>query len=330
MKNKDIDVCGLGNALVDLQFQIKDSDITEMNFAKGEMRLVELEQQKKLLDTFAKYNYNQCSGGSAANTIIAFSQFGGKAAYMTLLGNDNFGNFYSDEFKQLGIELQAAMLDSDPTGTCAVLITPDAERTMLTYLGATSKFSPEHLNREYIERAKWLYIEGYYFSGDSTSEAIFKAVEIAKESNTKIAVSFSDAFIIDVFRERLEKVVKNADLVFCNETEAKKYTNCANSEDAFAELCKICPNVAMTLGAEGSLLMWDGRTYKIPSFPTKAVDTTGAGDMFAGAFMYGILYLNSPELAGILGSAAASKVVSQLGARLQNEHKNIIEMVTNY
>lgn len=322
--NKDLDLCGLGNALVDLQCEVSDSEFKKLGFERGSMNLIDLDKQKKIMSALKDKKFNRCSGGSAANTIIAYSQFGGKAAYKTILGKDEFGDFYANEFKELGIELSAEQLNTAPTGTCLVLITPDSERTMLTFLGATSNFAEDNVDEEVIARSEWLYVEGYKFSEESGTKAVYKAVELAKKHKTKIAVTFSDGFITDIFHSQLEHVVNNADLIFCNETEAMSYTKTENMNEAFGKLSGICPNLAVTKGADGSLIKWDGKKYEIPVYPANLKDTTGAGDMYAAGFFYGIVKTSSPEKAGSLGAIASAKVVSQLGARLSLESRDEI------
>jgi sugar/nucleoside kinase (ribokinase family) len=315
---KDIQLCGLGNGLVDLQYEVQDIELTDLGLKKGEMLLVDGAKQQLILDKYKEINQVKCSGGSAANTVIAFSSLGGKSAYMTMLGKDEFGDFYSSEFKELGIELAAPQIMEDSTGTCIVFITPDSERTMHTSLAATGLFSENNINEDFIKRSEWLYIEGYKFSEESSTKAIYKALEIAKNNNTKVAVTFSDVFITDIFKDNLKKVVDNADLVFCNENEAKSYTGKDTIDEAYKALCDIVPNVVLTLGAEGSLIKWNGKDIKIKAYNTTPRDTTGAGDMYAGAFLYGIAEYKDPEIAGNLASFMSSKIVSQFGARLES------------
>jgi sugar/nucleoside kinase (ribokinase family) len=325
-KNKKFDLCGLGNALVDIQFQVNDNVITESGLAKGEMRLAGKDEQNELIKKLSHLNHNKCSGGSAANTVIAFSQFGGKAAYLTMLGNDDNGRFYASEFHEIGIKLSTDYLDDEPTGTCLVLITPDSERTMYTCLAATSKFTKTNLDKELVESSKWLYIEGYSFSQQHTTEAIFEAVDIAQKAGVKISVTFSDVFVTQVFRESLLYVVKNCDLLFCNENEALSFTGKENVADAMSDLASLCPNVIITLGSKGAKVNWEGKIYEISPFPSNPIDSTGAGDMFAAGFLYGIIYFNDPVRAGNLGSLAASKVITALGARLD---KNYVKELIN-
>lgn len=316
---KDIQLCGIGNGLVDIQYEVSDMEIIEIGLKKGEMLLVESQKQKQVLARFVSRNHHKSSGGSAANTIIAFAQLGGKAAYTTLLGNDDFGRFYAKEFKDMGIILDSQLLDTEPTGTCFVFITPDSERTMHTALGASVKFCRDHIDESVIERAEWLYIEGYKFSQQESADAVIYACELAKKHNTKIAVTFSDVFITEIFRDNLAKVVDMSDLIFCNENEAMSYTKTKTAEEAFVSISSVCPNVVVTMGEKGSVVMYEGTKYDIPSYPTIPVDSTGAGDMFAGAFLFGIINLKNVNQAGHLASVAASKIVSQFGARMKDD-----------
>jgi hypothetical protein len=324
---KDIQLLGLGNALVDIQFEVNDSEVDLFSLEKGTMTLVNKTIQKNILDYLGNRTNYKSSGGSAANTIIGFSSFGGKAAYKTMLGEDDFGRFYAKEFHNLGIVLDAKYDYDEHTGICFVLITPDSERTLVTALGATAKHGREHIDDNLIKRAEWLYVEGYKFSEGAGYEAINHSVDIAQKFETKIAVTLSDKFIIDVFRNNLDVVLEKSDLIFCNELEAKTYANTHSVNEAFNVLTSKFKNIAMTMGAEGSLVKWDDQVYEIPAYKTKAIDTTGAGDMYAAGFMYGITHANNPVKAGHLGSISASKVVSQYGARLTESHTNLRDMI---
>jgi sugar/nucleoside kinase (ribokinase family) len=246
---------------------------------------------------------------------------------MSILGKDDFGKFYLEEFNNLGINLSTSLNEEQPTGTCLILITPDGERTMLTSLGAAALFSPVNIDEDLIKRSEWVYMEGYKFSEDSSSEAIKVASELAKKHGTKVAVTFSDIFITENFRDKISEVLKNTELIFCNEAEALSFTQTSNEDDAFAKLSEICQNVVMTRGSRGSLIKWGDKNYEISSFPVKVMDTTGAGDSFAGAFFYGISHLDSVEKAGRLASLVASKIVSQFGARYNNDMKDLLKVI---
>lgn len=317
---KDLQLCGLGNALVDVEFQLSDADFDALNLQRGTMTLVDAAAQRAYIDGLAHHTPHRSSGGSAANTIIAFGQFGGRGAYKAVLGHDEMGLFYAREFTDLGIHLEADLLPHTHTGTCLVLITPDAERTMLTALGVNSTFSAEHVIEATIARSEWLYIEGYKFSEPSGQSAISEAIGYAKKHGTKIAVSFSDTFIINFFRDGLESALAHADLIFCNEMEGCAYTGAEDSAAAFEKLSAQFTNVCFTKGSKGSLVQWNGEVHEIPSFPVTPIDSTGAGDMYAAGFLYGITHGHSADKAGRLASYAASKVVSQFGARLKESH----------
>ena len=293
------------------------------------MKLTDIDSQQRILSKLDASKINLCSGGSAANTIIAFAKFGGKAAYLSLLGNDSNGRFYAGEFNQLGIRLQADFLDNDPTGTCLVMITPDSERTMCTSLGATGKFSTANLDEEIIGASEWLYIEGYKFSSAQSTDAIFRSLEIADKYKTKIALTFSDVFITSQFRDNLLIVAAKADLVFCNENEVLSFTDQSTLDNAVQRMSEITKNFVVTLGDRGALVSWDNKLIEIPPYPVKAVDSTGAGDIFAGAFLYGIIYKRDPVFAGHLGSYSASRIVSQLGARLNENFDDVMNYVKN-
>ncbi|MFN3781728.1 MAG: adenosine kinase, partial [Candidatus Kapaibacteriota bacterium] len=288
LTNKKLDVCGLGNGLVDILYRVSYEDLEQLGLRKGEMRLVDSALQSKLLEKLAGKEYVICSGGSAANTIVAFTQFGGASAYHTVVGNDSFGKFYVDEFQKLGILLNAPMID-EPTGTCIVLITPDSERTMNTSLGATAYFGAEHINPSYIQNSKWLYLEGYKFTAPKSTEALFYSIDIAKSSGTSISLSLSDVFVITNFFDKVIEAAKLVDLLFCNEQEALALTETQKFDDARRILSKLVRNFIITRGEKGSYAFIDGNDYFFSSFETKAIDTTGAGDMYAAGFLYGLI-----------------------------------------
>ena len=324
---KNIDLCGFGNGLVDLLYKISDEELKKYNINKGEMTLVDAEQQAVLLKQLESHTVEMCSGGSAANTIIAFSGFGGVAAYFTMLGNDTLGNFYLEEFRDLGVELNSRQISDEPTGTCIVLITPDSERTMITCLGASAKYEPLDVSEEIISRSKWLYIEGYKFSEEQGKEAITKAIEFSKQHGTKVSVTFSDVFITELFRNDLEEIVKQSQLIFCNENEALSYTKTNNFDDAVKILLQQCPNIVVTKGSKGSFISWENKIYEIPANPVAALDSTGAGDMFAAGLLYGLICNNDIENGGKLASLAASKIVTQFGARLKDNPEEIKKII---
>ncbi len=327
LTDKKLDICGLGNGLVDLLYKVDYEDLQHLGLRKGEMRLVDPTLQSKLLEKLAGKEYVICSGGSAANTIVAFTQFGGVSAYHTVVGNDSFGKFYIDEFQKLGILLCAPTIE-EPTGTCIVLITPDSERTMNTSLGATAHFGPEHINPSYIQNSKWLYLEGYKFTAPKSTEALFYSIDIAKSSGTNISLSLSDVFVITNFFDEVMKAVKLVDLLFCNEQEALALTETQRFDEARKILSNLVPNFIITRGENGSYAFIGGKNYYFSSIKTKAIDTTGAGDMYAAGFLYGFIKKGDVDFAGKLASLSASRIVSQFGARLKENPTSLIEKVS--
>ncbi len=318
-------IYGIGNAIMDLQIKVSEESISELGLDKGGMQLVDTAEQKRLVEHFHGQELIQRSGGSAANTIIALAQLDVPVAYGCVVGPDAFGSFYADEMKQLGVELHNEGA-GEATGTCFILITPDAERTMNTNLGSSALFGPQHVSLEHIERADWIYIEGYLLSSDSGREAALKAAKHAKSCGTKVAFTFSDAFIVNCFREPLEQIVACSDLIFANKVESQAFTGKDTEDEIFQALTAAAPNAVMTLHERGARAVWQGKECFVPAFETKAVDTTGAGDMFAAGFLYGIQKGLSTEQSVRVANFLASKVVAQLGARLDADVQRLLEI----
>jgi len=314
------DVCGLGNAIVDIFLELDEQEFGSLGFERGTMRLVELEDQKKLMQRFSDstHDLKLVSGGSVANSIIALSQLGGRGAFIGCVGDDRYGLHYVEEFNDLKINMGNPVIVSQNTGTCAALITPDAERTMRTCLGVSSHLSDRHVDADRIEKSEWLFIEGYVFANPDTGQrAIRKAIEIAKHHGTKIAITCSEAFIPSVFSEPFHEALKSANLLFCNASEAMGVTHTDSSSSAFQALRTLVPNSVVTDGSNGAFIRFDGDEIHVPAFACHPKDLTGAGDMFAGGFLYGITHGYSPAIAARGANFMASKVISQIGARLQ-------------
>ncbi len=320
---KKYNLLGIGNALIDIQIDATEKELANSGLNKSEMQLVDIERQDNLIKSFGDKELKMSGGGSAANTIIAFAQFGGKAAYQTSIGKDKLGDYYSKEFTNLGIDLFASKLDAYPTGSCLTLITPDAERTMATALGASAWFKPEDVSEEAIKNSEWIYIEGYEFSQVNSLKAVFKAIEFAKKNGVKIALAFSDVFIIENFRKDIELAVEQSDLVCCNEQEAKNFAKMEDLDEILKSSSLKDVDCAVTLGKNGSIIKRDGDIHNVTAYETKAIDTTGAGDMFAAGFLYGLINENDAVKGAQLGSLAAARVVSQYGARLSEEETEI-------
>lgn len=312
------DVFGVGNALVDIQVRIEEELLSQLAIEKGIMTLVDDAQQAKVLSSLTGRSLNRCAGGSAANTIVAVADFGGSAAYLGKVGEDEIGQFFVDDMRKLGIAIDVEPETDSPTGTCAVLITSDAQRTMLTNLGACATLTADDLDLEVIKDSQYVYLEGYLLTGETTKDAAYRAMALAKEHGVKVALTASDPFLVNMIRDELwELITGPVDLFFCNEQEAKSLTGETDPINCAARIHEHAENVALTLGPKGSIIMHGGDSYPIEGVPTQAIDTTGAGDMYAGALLYGITNGMSWPQAGHVASHAAARVVAQLGARLE-------------
>ena len=218
------DVFGVGNALVDIQARVEDSVISDLQLDKGIMTLVEHDQQQRVLATLNGRPLNRCAGGSAANTIVAVADFGGSAAFVGKVGNDETGEFFLKDMRDLGVAIDVQPADA-PSGTCAVLITSDAQRTMLTHLGASVTLTEADIHEPLIQAAKYVYIEGYLLTGETTKAAAYRAMDLAKKNNVKVAFTASDPFLVNMIRDEIWDLITGpVDLFFCNEEEAKSLT----------------------------------------------------------------------------------------------------------
>ncbi|MCK5896452.1 MAG: adenosine kinase [Cocleimonas sp.] len=321
-------VYGIGNALVDMEFSVSDSFLVENKIEKGLMTLIEEDKQQSLsenlINTFGLKK--RAGGGSAANTIVAISQLGGNTFYACKVADDEGGDFYMQDLHQAGVETQLAQVKGDGvTGKCMVMVTDDAERTMNTYLGITSSFCEKDLHFEALANSEYLYIEGYLVTSDCSREAAIAARNVATENKVKTAFTFSDPAMVTYFKEGVADIIgEGVDVLFCNEEEAQTYTATDHLDDAITALGKIAKKIIITQGKEGATIITEGKRTFVKATQATAIDTNGAGDMFAGAFMYGLTQGYTDEEAGKLASQAASKIVSTFGARLEKEDLQIL------
>ena len=300
------DVYGVGNALVDIQAKIDEALLGQLGIEKGIMTLVDDERQAQVLGSLDGQSLHRCAGGSAANTIVATADFGGSAAYVGKVGDDEVGNFFLEDMRELGVAIDVKPADS-PTGTCAVLITEDAQRTMLTNLGASATLTEDDIHEEFVQAARYVYIEGYLLSGETTKAAAYRAMDYAKRNQIKVALTASDPFLVNMIRDEIWDLITGpVDLFFCNGQEAKSLTGKEDPIACAAEIHEHAENVALTLGPKGSIIMHGGESLPVEGVPVKAIDTTGAGDMYAGALLYGITNGMSWHQAGHLASHAAA------------------------
>lgn len=311
------DVYGVGNALVDIQAPVADELLVRLGYPKGAMTLVDEATQTRVLAALDGAPVTRCAGGSAANTVMAVADFGGRAAYSGKTASDGIGQFFLRDMREMGVTIDVPAREGQ-SGTCVVLITNDAQRTMLTHLGVSATLGPDDIDEAAIRAAKYVYVEGYLFAGDSTRQAALKTIEVAKKNGVKVAFTVSDPFLINLFRDEFWRLIEGPiDLLFCNLEEARSLTGKHHAIECAHEIHRHAENVALTLGKDGSILMHAGEAIPIEGVPTEAIDTTGAGDMYAGAVLYGITNGLTWKQAGHLASHAAARIVAQLGARLK-------------
>lgn len=322
MNNPDYHIYAIGNALVDTEVEVDDTFINDMEIQKGLMTLVEKEQQQALLEALRCQAPPQerASGGSAANTAIAASYFGANCYYSCRLADDETGQFYVQDLKAAGVDTNMTTrrpVEEGVSGTCVVMVTPDAERTMHTYLGISANVSNDDLDEDAIKRSKYVYIEGYLVTSDNARAAARQLRELGKKHGAKVALTFSDPAMAQFFSDGLSEVIGDGiDLLFCNQDEAMHYTKTDTLEEALEALKQSSQQIVITRGPNGAIA-WDGETlHEYEGVKVNAVDTTGAGDLFAGAFLYAISNDYSFAEAGPFACHVAAEVVTDFGPRL--------------
>ncbi len=329
MAEKKYHVYGIGAALVDTEIEVENHELINLGIEKGLMTLVDEERQQTLIEHFQDHLTvaRLTGGGSAANSIIALSCFGGNSYYSCKVADDENGRFYLADLAAAGVHLpDNNRLPTGTTGKCLVLITPDAERTMNTYLGISETLSLANLDLKAVTASEFLYLEGYLVTSLTGRAAAIKAREHAEKNGTRTALSLSDPGIVAHFRKGLDDIIgEGVDLLFCNREEAMIWTGQSDIAKVVDAMKSTAATFAITLGSKGALI-YDGQSvHEIAPTRVTAVDTNGAGDMFAGAFLYGITQGFEYAKAGQLASIAAATVVTQFGPRLPaDRHKEIL------
>jgi sugar/nucleoside kinase (ribokinase family) len=312
------DVYALGNALVDMEYEVAEADLKHLNIDKGVMTLVDEAHQLRIMEHLRERHHQRGSGGSAANSVIALSQLGGSGYYACKVADDELGHFYMRDLRAGGVAtMDGSYLEQGDTGRCVVLVTPDTDRTMCTYLGISGNLSVHELDVDALRASKWFYTEGYLVTSDTARVAAIEARRAAEHAGVKTALSLSDPNMVRFFKDGLKEMIGDGiDLVFANEDEAKGMADTDDLDQAVDYLKTIARELAITRGPKGALI-WDGRDL-IPIDPVEVepVDTVGAGDMFAGAFLYGLTQGWGHKRAGDLASAASAKLVTSLGPRI--------------
>jgi sugar/nucleoside kinase (ribokinase family) len=313
---QDHDVVGIGNAIVDIIGRCDDAFLARFGRTKGSMQLVDAAAVLELYDAMGPGI--EISGGSVANTMVGVASFGGKAGFIGKTADDQFGEVFRHDIRAAGVTFTTpAASGGEPTGRSLILVTPDGQRTMNTALGVSPQLGGGEVDAELIRSARILYLEGYLFDRPEAKAAFRQAAEIAAKAGRQVALSLSDPFCVDRHRpEFLELVKKSVDILFANESEITSLYE-TQSFDKAAELAQRDTKLAaLTRSEKGSVILGGGKSIAIPAAPVaKVVDTTGAGDLFAAGFLFGVATGKDLETAGRLGSLAAAEIISHVGAR---------------
>jgi sugar/nucleoside kinase (ribokinase family) len=326
MATQTLDVVGIGNAIVDILVPSDDQFLSKHDLRKGTMTLVDETRAEALYR--ATGNGVEMSGGSCGNTMAGIASFGGKGAYVGKVRNDQLGDVFAHDMRAIGVKFDTAPLRKGPsTARCLILVTPDAQRTMNTYLGACVELGPEDLDPDLIAAAQVTYLEGYLFDPPRAKEAFRRAAKTAHDAGRKVSLSLSDPFCVDRYRDEFRDLVANhIDILFANEAEICSLYQVNDFEQAVNHVRGKTEIAALTRSELGSVIVTRDREHRIPIFPPeRVIDSTGAGDLYAAGFLYGLT--NGKDLAncGKLGSLAAAEIISHYGARPETPLKDLAQ-----
>ena len=311
------DVLGLGNAIVDVITRVDDDFLTRHAMHKGSMALIDEARAATIYDAMGPAV--EISGGSAANTVVGVAGFGARAAFVGRIKCDPLGTVFAHDIRAAGVAFDSAPSATGPaTGRCYVLVTPDGERTMNTFLGAAQDLNTRDIDPDMVAAAAIIYLEGYLWDPPHAKEAFVKAAAVAHEAKRLVALTLSDTFCVDRWRGEFLHLIRSGaiDLLFANESELKSLYETADFDTALAALCRDARRAVVTRSAKGCIVIDGARTLAVPAFPVASVvDTTGAGDLFAAGFLFAVARGLADEQAARLGALAAAEVISHLGAR---------------
>ncbi len=321
------DVLGIGNAIFDVLVRADEAFLAQQQMTKGAMALIDEARAAAIYGAMGPAT--EMSGGSAANTIVGVAGFGGRAAYVGKVKDDQIGRLYIHDIRaaQVAFETPPAV-DGPATGCSYILVTPDGERTMNTYLGAAQSLSADDIDPQQIAAAEIIYLEGYLWDPKNAKEAFLKASKIAHAANRKVALTLSDAFCVDRYRDEFLDLMRSntVDIVFANESELHSLYQTADFDTGLGALRKDVGLGVVTRSEKGCVVIENGRVAPVPACPIRElVDTTGAGDLFAAGFLFGLVRGASLVAAGRLGALAASEVIQHVGARPQASLKHLAQ-----
>jgi len=340
LSSQTFDVCAIGNALVDVIAETDDHFLRAHKIAKGAMTLIDAERAAELYDLIGPTV--QISGGSAANTVAGIASLGGKAAYMGKVKADQLGAIFRHDMHALGVhfatspeperrkeirEVSNDRREGAPTGRCLILVTPDAQRSMSTYLGAAVEFGPSDVQPEIIRESRVTYLEGYLFDRPAAKLAFREAARIAHEAKKQLALTLSDVFCVERHRPEFLDLIKNeVDILFANQNELLALYETQDLDAAIGHARAHCKIAVTTLSEKGAIIASGKQTVKVPAEKgTKVIDTTGAGDLFASGFLHGLAQNNDLEKCARLGAICAAEVISHYGPRPQTSLKELVK-----
>lgn len=324
MSDARFDVLGIGNALVDVLAHSTDDFLTANGISKGAMNLIDADRATDLYSRMEPAV--EISGGSAANTMVGIAELGGRAAYIGKVKADQLGEVFAHDIRAAGVGFDvAAATEGEPTGRCLIMVTPDAQRSMNTFLGASSTLKPADVRADDVAASEVTYLEGYLFDPAPAREAFYKAANIAHQAGRKISLTLSDPFCVDRYRaEFLHLIETEVDILFANEAELKSLFQTESFDDGLQALMHHCPMAGLTRSEHGSVVLWNDEVHVISAYPVdQVVDTTGAGDAYAAGFLFGLAKGKNAKTCGQLGSLAASEVISHFGARPEADLKKL-------
>jgi len=325
MTETKFDVVGIGNAIVDVLSNSDDDFIEKHNLIKSSMTIVDAETAERLYG-FMDSNM-EVSGGSAANTIACIASVGGSGAFIGKVCQDQLGDVFTNDIRRAGVSYETKPdVDGDPTARCLIYVTPDAERTMQTFLGACTALGPNDIDEQVIISSKVIYLEGYLYDPPQAKAAFIKAARLAKKAGRKVALSLSDPFCVDRHRRAFVDLVHNhVDILFANEDEIKSLYQVDIFDEALEKVRGNCDIIALTRGSQGSIIVSGDETYVLLAEQAQdIVDTTGAGDSYAAGFLYGLTQGKDLKMCGRIGGILAADIISNYGARSKNDLKVVL------
>lgn len=321
------DVCGIGNAMLDLIAQIEENFIVQHNLTKAATLLID-QEKAEYLAKFLPPDIKKCSGGSVANTIAAIASLGGTPAYIGKVKQDEFGEIFRYDMRSIGVHFDTPMaVKGKATARCYVFVTPDAQRTMAPYIGACAEITVDDINDALIAHSKLVYVEGYLWDMPNAKEAIRKALRVARQYNRKVAFTLSDVFCVDRHRAEFLELIDSGqiDILFANEQELYSLTGSQDFTVAQETIRGKCEVVAITCSEKGSVVVTPEETIVIEAESNLSViDTTGAGDLYASGFLFGLTQGWTLRKSGELATRCASQIIQQIGARPQVTLKNLL------